>query len=77
MPNHHASKGRSLYRLFDEYRWDKMTRRGASVGLASEEYALYPLLRHYVNVVVGVGGALKLSVQPLCLVSNSSHFEKW
>ena len=35
-----------------------MTRKGAIVGLASEQYALYPVLRHYVNIVVGVDGAL-------------------
>ena len=60
-PNHHASKGRYLFRLFDDYRWEKMTRKGAIVGLASEQYALYPVLRHYVNIVVGVGGALAAS----------------
>ena len=35
-----------------------MTKEGAIVGLASEQYALYPLLRHDVNVVVGGDGAL-------------------
>ena len=56
-PNH-ASKGRYLSKFFDDYRWEKMTKKGAIVGLASEQYALYPLLRHYVNVVVGGDGAL-------------------
>ena len=56
-PNHHASKGRYLFKLFDDHRWGKMTRKGTIVGLASDQYALYPLLRHYVNVVVGVDGA--------------------
>ena len=60
-PNHHASKGRYLFRLFDDYRWEKMTRKGAIVGLASEQHALYPVLRHYVNVVVGVDGAFAAS----------------
>ena len=60
-PNHHASKGRYLSKLFDDYRWEKMTREGAIVGLAIEQYAPYPLLRHYVNVVVGGGGALALN----------------
>ena len=45
-PSHHASKGRSLLKLFDDYRFEKMTRRGAIVGQASDQYAMNPLLRH-------------------------------
>ena len=70
-PHHLASKGRGLHRVFDDYREEKMAKRRAIVGQASEQFALYPLLRHYVDVLApeGVAEAPKASFAAACKVS--------
>jgi hypothetical protein len=69
-PHHLASKGRNLHRVFDDYRAEKMTLRRAIIGQASEQYALYPLLRHFVDVLAreGVAEAPKASFAAGCKV---------
>ena len=51
-PSAHRSKGGQLHRIFDDYRVEKTQKKRALVGGASEQYALYPLLRFLVDIEI-------------------------
>ena len=51
-PKHFQSKGNQLARFFDNYRADRMDSKRVIVGGASEQYVLYPLIRHLVDTEV-------------------------